>query len=173
MILAGIFSTKLKSVTRVVVFVTTISVIVNIILEFIWKLFYNMWIESLTSKAALIKGISTMPSCILTGTLTVVVISLIYYRIYLATKSLNHINEIDVEGYLEEILMNKKIIHLIIALVGTILLALALIFINKYATFSSKTIKTVINDLIGVAIIINDGYAIYNFCNKQKINNFN
>lgn len=62
--------------------------------------------------------------------------------------------------------MNKKIIHLIIALVGTILLTLALIFINKYATFSSKTIKTVINDLIGVTIIINDGYAIYNFCNK-------
>lgn len=51
---------------------------------------------------------------------------------------------------------------------GTILLALALIFINKYATFSSKTIKTVINDLIGVAIIINDGYAIYNFCNKTE-----
>lgn len=64
--------------------------------------------------------------------------------------------------------MNKKIIHLIIALVGTVLLALALIFINKYATFSSKTIKTVINDLIGVAIIINDGYAIYNFCNKTE-----
>ena len=62
--------------------------------------------------------------------------------------------------------MNKKIIHLIIALVGTILLAL--IFINKYATFSSKTIKTVINDLIGVTIIINDGYAIYNFCNKTE-----
>lgn len=102
LILAGIFSTKLKSVTRVVVFVTTISVIVNITLEFIWKLFYNMWIESLTSKAALIKGISTMPSCILTGTLTVIIISLIYYRVYLATKSLNHINEIDVEGYLEE-----------------------------------------------------------------------
>ena len=64
--------------------------------------------------------------------------------------------------------MNKKIIHLIIALVGTILLALALIFINKKATFSSKTIKTVINDLIGVTIIINDGYAIYNFCNKTE-----
>lgn len=64
--------------------------------------------------------------------------------------------------------MNKKIIHLIIALVGTILPALALIFINKYATFSSKTIKTVINDLIGVTIIINDGYAIYNFCNKTE-----
>lgn len=64
--------------------------------------------------------------------------------------------------------MNKKIIHLIIALVGTILLVLALIFINKYATFSSKTIKTVINDLIGVTIIINDGYAIYNFCNKTE-----
>ena len=61
-----------------------------------------MWIESLTVKAALIKGISTMPSCILTGTLTVIIISLIYYRVYLATKSLNHINEIDVEGYLEE-----------------------------------------------------------------------
>ena len=64
--------------------------------------------------------------------------------------------------------MNKKIIHLIIALVGAILLALALIFINKYATFSSKTIKMVINDLIGVTIIINDGYAIYNFCNKTE-----
>lgn len=102
LVLAGIFSSKLKSVTRVVVFVTTISVIVNIILEFVWKLFYNMWIESLNINGAIIKAVSTMPSCILTGTLTVIVISLIYYRIYLATKNLNHINEIDVDGYMED-----------------------------------------------------------------------
>ncbi len=103
LILAGILSFKLKTITRLVVFVTTISVIVNIVLEFIWKLFYNMWIESLTTKAALIKAVSTMPSCILTGSLTVVVISLIYYRIYLATKNLNHLNEIDVESYMEDL----------------------------------------------------------------------
>lgn len=62
--------------------------------------------------------------------------------------------------------MNKKIINLIIALIITILLVLALIFINKYATISIKAIKTAINDLIGVSLIIADGYAIYNFCNK-------
>ena len=84
-------------------FATTISVIVNIVLEFIWKLFYNMWVEMLAVKPALIKGISTMPSCILTGSLTVVIISLIYYRVYLATKNLNHINDIDVEEYLKEV----------------------------------------------------------------------
>ena len=103
LVLAGVFSVKLKSVTKAVMFATTISVIVNIVLEFIWKLFYNMWVEMLAVKPALIKGISTMPSCILTGSLTVVIISLIYYRVYLATKNLNHINDIDVEEYLKEV----------------------------------------------------------------------
>lgn len=103
LVLAGVFSVKLKSVTKAVMFATTISVIVNVVLEFIWKLFYNMWVEMLAVKPALIKGISTMPSCILTGSLTVVIISLIYYRVYLATKNLNHINDIDVEEYLKEV----------------------------------------------------------------------
>lgn len=63
--------------------------------------------------------------------------------------------------------MNKKYAHLIIALLETIILALALIFINKFASFSSNSLKTIVNDLIGVAIIIIDSYAIYNFASKN------
>lgn len=63
--------------------------------------------------------------------------------------------------------MNKKNAHLIIALLETIILALALIFINKFASFSSNSLKTIVNDLIGVAIIIIDSYAIYNFASKN------
>ena len=64
--------------------------------------------------------------------------------------------------------MNKKIVHLIVALVSTIILVVAMILINKYATFSEKTVKTVINDLIGVGIILNAAYGIYNFSNKNN-----
>lgn len=63
--------------------------------------------------------------------------------------------------------MNKKNAHLIIALLETIILALALILINKFASFSSNSLKTIVNDLIGVAIIIIDSYAIYNFASKN------
>ena len=63
--------------------------------------------------------------------------------------------------------MNKKNTHLIIALLETIILALALIFINKFASFSSNSLKTIVNDLIGVAIIIIDSFAIYNFASKN------
>lgn len=63
--------------------------------------------------------------------------------------------------------MNKKNAHLIIALLETIILALTLIFINKFASFSSNSLKTIVNDLIGVAIIIIDSYAIYNFASKN------
>lgn len=63
--------------------------------------------------------------------------------------------------------MNKKNAHLIIALLETIILALALIFINKFASFSSNSLKTIVNDLIGVAIIIIDSDAIYNFASKN------
>lgn len=63
--------------------------------------------------------------------------------------------------------MNKKNAHLIIALLETIILVLALIFINKFASFSSSSLKTIVNDLIGAAIIIIDSYAIYNFASKN------
>lgn len=63
--------------------------------------------------------------------------------------------------------MNKKYDHLIIALLETIILALTLILINKFASFSSNSLKTIVNDLIGVAIIIIDSYAIYNFASKN------
>lgn len=65
-------------------------------------------------------------------------------------------------------MVNKKIVHLIVALVSTIILVVAMILINKYATFSEKTVKTVINDLIGVGIILNAAYGIYNFSNKNN-----
>ena len=64
--------------------------------------------------------------------------------------------------------MNKKLVQLIITLVSTIILVTAMILINRYASFSSKVVKTVINDLLGVGIILNAAYGIYHFCNKNS-----
>ena len=64
--------------------------------------------------------------------------------------------------------MNKKLVQLIITLVSTIILVTAMILINRYTSFSSKVVKTVINDLLGVGIIFNAAYGIYNFCNKNS-----
>ncbi len=64
--------------------------------------------------------------------------------------------------------MNKKLVQLIITLISTIILVTAMILINRYTSFSSKVVKTVINDLLGVGIILNAAYGIYNFCNKNS-----
>lgn len=101
-IFAGIFSNKLNILTRLVMFVTTISVFVNLCLEFMWKLLYNRFVEDLSFNGALIKGISSIPSCILTGCITVGISSLIYYRVYLSTKDLNKLNDIEIGEFIDE-----------------------------------------------------------------------
>lgn len=64
--------------------------------------------------------------------------------------------------------MKNKYVYLILALIISILLALALLFINKYATFENKNIKTLTNDLIGIALIIIDSYLIYLFSKNES-----
>lgn len=64
--------------------------------------------------------------------------------------------------------MKNKYIYLIIALIISILLALALLLINKYATFESKNIKTLTNDLIGISLIIIDAYLILLFSRNES-----
>lgn len=102
LIISGIFSSKLKKTQKTVLFVATISVILNVVLEFIWKLGYNKLIEDLTINGSLIKAVSSMPSCILTGSLTVTIVTLIYDRMYNATKSINQLNDLKMEEYQNE-----------------------------------------------------------------------
>lgn len=101
-ILAGVFSYKLNIITRLVMFVTSISVFANLCLEFMWKLIYNRLVEDLTFNASLIKGISSIPSCILTGCITVGISSLVYYRVYLSVKDINKLNDIEIGEFLDE-----------------------------------------------------------------------
>ena len=93
--IAAVFSLKLKKQYKELLFVCGLSVLVNIFLEFIAKIFVNLTINSLTMDAALIKGFSSLPSCILTGGVTVGFICIIYPKLFAATKNINFINDIN------------------------------------------------------------------------------
>lgn len=96
-IVAAVFGLKLGRVHRLVMVSVTLSVVVNIILEFIAKIILSLTLDSLSFQASLIKGFSTMPSCILTGAVTLILGTLIYPPLYKATKSINYFNEIDLD----------------------------------------------------------------------------
>ena len=71
----------------------SLSVVINIVLELISKLVLSMLLDSLEFEAAFIKGISTMPSCILTGALTLYLGTLIFPSLYKATRNFNLLND--------------------------------------------------------------------------------
>lgn len=95
-------SSRLKKMSKCILFVCSISVLVNILLEFVAKIIINYGIEGLTFEASLIKGFSSLPSCILTGCVTVAFISIIFPRLYAATKNLNSLNNLDEEALFSE-----------------------------------------------------------------------
>lgn len=99
LIIAAIFAKKLKSIHKMVLMSITFSIIINIFLEFIIKIILSMLIKGLEFKGALIDGFSAMPSCVLTGTVTLILGTLIYPYVYKATRSLNTFNNVD---YIEE-----------------------------------------------------------------------
>ncbi len=96
MIAASIFGMKLKKIHKFVLISISLSIVVNIILEFITKIILSLTLDSLNFQASLIKGFSTMPSCILTGALTLILGTLIYPPLYKATKDINYFNDLDI-----------------------------------------------------------------------------
>lgn len=97
LIALAIFSAKLKKQQKCVLFVCSLSVLINIFLEFVSKVILGLAIDRLNIDGALLRGFSSLPACILTGTITVAFISIIYPRLYNATKSINYLNDIDEE----------------------------------------------------------------------------
>ena len=89
LIVVCILSNKVKDIIRNPMLAISLSVVVNIVLELIAKTSLSMILDSLEFEAAFVKGISTMPSCILTGALTLYLGTLIYPSLYKATKSFN------------------------------------------------------------------------------------
>lgn len=98
LILFGAFSSKISLLRKAVAFAGAISVVSNIVLEFVVKIIHGYFIDSLDFEASIIKGVSSMPSCILTGVLTMVIIVVIYPLIFKATRKINYLNDIEIEG---------------------------------------------------------------------------
>ncbi len=92
---------KYSKVQKCITFVVGISVVVNIVLEFLWSLFENFFYLNLSFEASLIKGVSTMPSCILTGVLSVVLATIVFMPIYEATKKSAIYENLKIDEYEE------------------------------------------------------------------------
>lgn len=94
LIFCSFWSRRVKPTIQAVIVAISISVIANILLEFIAKLITSTVIDSLVWDASLIKAFSTMPSCIFTGAITLILGVLIYPPLYKATKNINSFNNI-------------------------------------------------------------------------------
>lgn len=96
LIVCAFVSRKLKFILQAVSSAISISVILNILLEFVAKLITASLLDNLEGDALIIKAFSTMPSCIFTGTITLILGTLIYIPLYKATRNLNSFNNIEV-----------------------------------------------------------------------------
>ena len=93
LLISGIISVKIKEIYKVSITAISLSICVNVVLEFIFKIVFSMIIDSLPFEAAFVKGVSTMPACILTGTLTLYLGVLIFPLVYKATKNVSMITD--------------------------------------------------------------------------------
>lgn len=64
--------------------------------------------------------------------------------------------------------MKNKYIHLVFVLLITIFGLVGMILLNKYSSFTTKNMKTLTNDCLGIAILINVGYGIFNFAKSHE-----
>lgn len=95
LLISGFISAKIKGIYKCSITAISLSITANVVLEFIFKIIFSMIIDSLPFEAAFVKGVSTMPACILTGTLTLYLGVLIFPLIYKATCNfLMHDNDI-------------------------------------------------------------------------------
>lgn len=97
MIVFSLFSIKKTYIHKILLMVITVTTVVNLVLEFISKYILSITLNGLTSEAGLVRAYSTMPSCILTGVVSVILISLIYIPLYKATRHMNIIDDIAIE----------------------------------------------------------------------------
>lgn len=100
LLVSGIISIKIKDIYKKSITAISLSISVNVVLEFILKIIFSMIIDSLSFEAAFVKGVSTMPACILTGTITLYLGVLIFPLLFKATKNVSLLQD-DIQLYLE------------------------------------------------------------------------
>jgi hypothetical protein len=100
LLVSGIISIKIKDIYKKSITAISLSISVNVVLEFILKIIISMIIDSLPFEAAFVKGVSTMPACILTGTITLYLGVLIFPLLFKATKNVSVLQD-DIQLYLE------------------------------------------------------------------------
>jgi uncharacterized membrane protein len=100
LLISGIVSIKIKDIYKKSITAISLSISVNVVLEFILKIVFSMIIDSLPFEAAFVKGVSTMPACILTGTVTLYLGVLIFPLLFKATKNVSLLQD-DIQLYLD------------------------------------------------------------------------
>lgn len=98
LLMAAIFSRKIKYFQKSVLFTATVVIIINIMAEFILRIIFSMMFESLKFQAALITSVVKLPASLITGVFTVVLVTLIFPAMFKAVKNLNKLNDIEYSG---------------------------------------------------------------------------
>ena len=88
------FNNKISRLLRMVIIVSSIGILVNIILEFILRVFFLVIVGG-SFDASLIASILKTPSAIVNGFITLVMIFVCFMPVYLATKNINKLNDLE------------------------------------------------------------------------------
>ena len=88
LVLAAIFVHKLKGVQKAVLLSSSLAVIINVFAEMVYKVLLYTLRDSLKIDGAIIKSFASIPACILTGVLTVIIVSIIFPLIYNGIKGI-------------------------------------------------------------------------------------
>ncbi len=88
LLFGAIFSHRLNKIQSTALFATSVGIIVNVVGEFLLRMPLVMIFEDLNITGAFVKSLSSLPSAILTGILTAILITLIFYPLLMATKNI-------------------------------------------------------------------------------------
>ncbi|MCR4562164.1 MAG: ECF transporter S component [Bacilli bacterium] len=107
LLIAGIlFKKKLGLLAQFVVVSSLIGLLINMILEFALKIPLKMWIAEMSLEGAFIYAVSSLPSALITSSITLVIASLLYQPLYLASRRINHFDSLS--PYIEEVLKSEE-----------------------------------------------------------------
>ncbi len=83
---------KLTDMSKAVLIAVSFSVIINIIGSFVLRIPLDMFIDKVDINTSIIKAITSIPSTVSTGMVSVIFAVVCYYPLYNATKNLNLLN---------------------------------------------------------------------------------
>lgn len=85
----------IKKEYHVILLVTSLVCSINILLEFILKIPFKMLMLQFTFEKAFTYALQSLPSALITTIATIVLVTLIFYPLYLATRKVNKFNDLD------------------------------------------------------------------------------